>query len=182
MVVNGGMLLYKTLANEGALANIFYTTTTYGFQAAALAATAAQWLLNVALDANPIGLVVLAIAALVGGFILAYDNIKWFRDGVNTIMTDVENIVIGNINNIITGINLLIGAYDAIAGLVGGPTVGKLQTLTLAGQAIQAGNSSVNNSTGSGSTGGTTVRGGGTARQAFASGGIFTEPTDLRRR
>lgn len=43
----------------------------------------AQWLLNAALDANPIGLVVLAIAALVGGLILAYKHVGWFRDAVN---------------------------------------------------------------------------------------------------
>lgn len=45
--------------------------------------TAAQWLLNVALDANPIGVIVIAIAALVAGVIWAYKNVGWFRDGVN---------------------------------------------------------------------------------------------------
>jgi len=40
---------------------------------------AAQWLLNVAMDANPIGLVVLAIAALVAGFVLAWKHSETFR-------------------------------------------------------------------------------------------------------
>lgn len=53
-------------------------------------ATVAQGGLNLALLANPIGLVVLAIAALVGGFILAYNKIGWFRDGVNTAMAGVK--------------------------------------------------------------------------------------------
>jgi hypothetical protein len=47
--------------------------------------TAAQWALNVALDANPIGLVVIAIAALVSGVVLAYQHVDWFRAGVNAI-------------------------------------------------------------------------------------------------
>jgi len=41
--------------------------------------TAAQWLLNAALSANPIALVVIAIAALVGGLILAYKKSDTFR-------------------------------------------------------------------------------------------------------
>lgn len=47
--------------------------------------TAAQWLLNAALTANPIGLVIVAIALLVGAFVLAYKKIGWFRDGVNAV-------------------------------------------------------------------------------------------------
>lgn len=45
--------------------------------------TAAQWLLNVALDANPIGIVVVAIAALIAGLILAYKHSETFRKAVD---------------------------------------------------------------------------------------------------
>jgi hypothetical protein len=41
--------------------------------------TAAQWLLNIALTANPIGLVVIAVAALVAGIIIAYKESDTFR-------------------------------------------------------------------------------------------------------
>lgn len=44
--------------------------------------TAAQWALNIALNANPIGLVVLAVAALVAGVIIAYKKFQGFRDVV----------------------------------------------------------------------------------------------------
>jgi len=44
----------------------------------------AQWLLNAAMDANPITLAVVAIAALVAGVIYAYKNIDWFRKAVDT--------------------------------------------------------------------------------------------------
>ncbi len=48
-------------------------------QAATAAWTAAQWLLNAALTANPIGIVVVALAALVAGLILAWKNSETFR-------------------------------------------------------------------------------------------------------
>lgn len=40
---------------------------------------AAQWALNVALTANPIGIVIMAIAALVAGIVLAYKRSETFR-------------------------------------------------------------------------------------------------------
>ena len=42
----------------------------------------AQWLLNAAMTANPIGLIVAGIALLVAGFVLAYKKIGWFRGAV----------------------------------------------------------------------------------------------------
>jgi hypothetical protein len=49
-------------------------------RAATIAWTAVQWLLNAALSANPIGLVVIAIAALVAGIILAWKHSETFRN------------------------------------------------------------------------------------------------------
>ncbi len=44
------------------------------------AVTAAQWLFNAAMNANPIGLIIAAIAALVTGFILLWNNCEDFRN------------------------------------------------------------------------------------------------------
>lgn len=54
-------------------------------RAATVAWTAVQWLLNAALSANPIGLIIVAIALLVAGVIWAYQNVGWFRDAVNLV-------------------------------------------------------------------------------------------------
>jgi phage-related minor tail protein len=44
------------------------------------AMTAAQWLLNAALNANPVGLIIIAITALVAAIVLAYQNSETFRN------------------------------------------------------------------------------------------------------
>jgi hypothetical protein len=44
---------------------------------------AVQWLLNVALSANPIGLVIVALAALTAGLVYAYNNSEDFRNAVD---------------------------------------------------------------------------------------------------
>ena len=54
--------------------------------------TVAMWLLNAAMSANPIGLVVIAIGALVAGLLWAYDNVGWFRTGVNNAFTAIGAI------------------------------------------------------------------------------------------
>jgi hypothetical protein len=43
-------------------------------------ATAAQWLWNIAMDANPIGLLILGIAALVAGIVWVATKTTWFSD------------------------------------------------------------------------------------------------------
>ncbi|MBK3624905.1 phage tail tape measure protein [Streptomyces sp. MBT49] len=46
-------------------------------------ATAVQWALNIAMNANPIGLIVLAIVALVAGLIYAYKHCAAFRNAIH---------------------------------------------------------------------------------------------------
>ena len=58
--------------------------------AAAKVWTAAQWLLNVAMSANPIGLVVLAIAGLVAGIVLAWKKSETFRTVVIAVWNAIK--------------------------------------------------------------------------------------------
>ncbi|WP_432159001.1 peptidoglycan DD-metalloendopeptidase family protein, partial [Streptomyces sp. bgisy153] len=55
----------------------------YGIVLAVKAWVIIQWALNAALTANPIGLIVAAVAALVAGVVLAYKNVGWFRTAVD---------------------------------------------------------------------------------------------------
>lgn len=61
-------------------------------------ATAAQWLFNAAMSANPVALVVIAIAALIAGVILAYNNIGWFKDFVDASFKFIGEVVANIVN------------------------------------------------------------------------------------
>jgi hypothetical protein len=55
------------------------------YEAFSTLATAAQWLWNAAMSANPLGLIVLAIAAVIAIVVLMYNKFQWFRDLVGAI-------------------------------------------------------------------------------------------------
>lgn len=93
-VVVGGVAGAIVAAN---VAIKIYEGLQIAMKAATVAWTAAQWLLNAALNANPIGLVVIAITALIAIFVLAYNKVDWFRKLVDTawaaIQTAIESVV-----------------------------------------------------------------------------------------
>jgi hypothetical protein len=68
------------------------------WRTATLVFTAVQWALNAALTANPIGLVVAAIALLVAGLVLAYKKSETFRRIVDAVFGFVKRVVVGYIN------------------------------------------------------------------------------------
>lgn len=69
--------------------------------------TVVQAALNLVMAANPIGIVVIAIAALVAGLIYAYQNSETFRNIVNAVFTKVKQVVL----NVVTAV---IGAVRGI--------------------------------------------------------------------
>jgi hypothetical protein len=86
-IVLGLMVAALAILNASAIANaislgILWVQVT-ALTVAQNIATAAQWLFNAAMTANPIGLVVAAIVALVAGIILAYQKVDWFRTAVD---------------------------------------------------------------------------------------------------
>lgn len=106
----------------------------------ALAAwAAAQWLLNVAMEANPIGLVVLAIAALVAAFIFAWKNSETFREIVTAVLQAVgdffvwvwDKLIKPIFDNFMTGVhqlgdavtwlwqNIIVPAWNGIGDIIG---------------------------------------------------------------
>jgi len=84
--VQQGLLAFQQYAPVLALAAIGVQSVG-SFSAIAAAATkayaGAQWLLNAAMTANPIGLVVVAVAALVAALVIAYKKSETFRRIVN---------------------------------------------------------------------------------------------------
>lgn len=68
------------------IASVAQTAITYAW-------TAAQWLLNAALTANPIGLVVVAVGALVAAFTVAYNKSEAFRAKVQDLWDWIGRLV-----------------------------------------------------------------------------------------
>lgn len=62
------------------------------YKTVATAATIAQNLLNAAMSANPIGIVIGLVGALAGGLITAYNNSETFRSGVNHLKSAFDNL------------------------------------------------------------------------------------------
>lgn len=59
--------------------------------AATKAAAAAQWLLNAAMSANPLGIVVVAVIALIGAIVLLWKKNEAFRNALTKAWTAIKN-------------------------------------------------------------------------------------------
>lgn len=110
--------LASTLASTAA-------TVAHGIAQAAVATatavwTAAQWLLNAALTANPIGLVVLAIVALVAALVLAWQHSETFRAIVTGAFDAVMSVVSAVWHWVADNWPLLLGILTGPIGLAVG--------------------------------------------------------------
>jgi hypothetical protein len=103
-------------------------------------ATAAQTAFDVVLTANPIGLIVVAIAALIAGLVLFFTKttigkaiLQGFFDYVKVgfalikgLAIDFANVFVDGLNLIIHGINLFIRAWNLIPGHTDIKTIGTI--------------------------------------------------------
>lgn len=84
VVKNQGWLIPLAAGIAGVvLAVKAWTAATKAWGVATKVGTAIQWAFNAAMSANPITLIVIAIAALVAGFVLLYTKVDWFREAVD---------------------------------------------------------------------------------------------------
>lgn len=81
--------LYVTAVDSSTLQTVRSTAALVAQKTAMVASAVASkvlaagtWLLNVAMSANPIGLIVIALAALGAGIYMAFKHVKWFREGL----------------------------------------------------------------------------------------------------
>lgn len=98
--------------------NIAHKVASIATTAATAAMTAAQWLLNVALTANPIGLVVVALAGLAVGVKWAYDNVTPFREAIDWLWQSVTSLL-EPLRNLLDMLGQLPGV-QGVADLLGG--------------------------------------------------------------
>lgn len=75
--------------------------------------TAAQWLLNAAMSANPIGLIIIAIVALVAAIVIAYQRSETFRNIVQAVWNAIKVAISASINFIR---NLIVTVFNFIRG------------------------------------------------------------------
>lgn len=78
-----------------------YTVATGVIRGATLAWSGVQWVLNAALSANPIGLVVVAIGALIAGIVLAYKNSETFRAIVTAAWEGIKTAALWTWDNVL---------------------------------------------------------------------------------
>lgn len=113
----------NTIRSTAAL--VAQKTAALASAAAAKIMAAAQWLVNAAMAANPILLVVAAIAALAAGFYLAYQNVGWFRDIVDAVwgfLRDTTVAVFDTVKGAIeTAFNWVKDHWPLLLGILTGP-------------------------------------------------------------
>lgn len=77
-ILGGGFLTYQLIMGGVALVTNVVT--------------AAQWLLNTAMTANPIGIVVVPIGALIAGLVVAYQKFDGFRSMVDGVWSSLKQV------------------------------------------------------------------------------------------
>lgn len=105
--------------------------------------TAVQWALNVALRANPIGLVITGLVALGTALVVAYRQSQTFRNIVNGAWAAVRSAATAAFNAIVTALrtawNTITSIWKAIGPTLSGIIRGAIGMVTSAGKALGQG-------------------------------------------
>lgn len=101
VLIDGYRLQLRLAAMEGKSLTVVQKLMTIG-----------QVALNAAWAANPVGIIVLGVTALVGAFVLAYMKVDWFRNGVNKAFGFIKDVVTHPVES-------LKSAWGSISGFFG---------------------------------------------------------------
>jgi TP901 family phage tail tape measure protein len=116
-ILGGALAAAAIVIKTVKIATEAWTIATQAWAIAGKLAAAAQWLLNVAMSANPIGLIVIAIAGLV---VVIYEMAKhfaWFRDFWKAVWKDITHLVSDAVGFIKTHWQLILAILTGPVGL-----------------------------------------------------------------
>ncbi|CAH1193697.1 Tail tape measure protein [Brevibacterium phage Rousseau] len=85
-----GLAAYKLVMLGITIGTAAYNAVLVAQKFATAGAAVQMRILNAAMMANPVGLIITAITLLVAGFILMYKKVGWFRDGVNAAWAGIK--------------------------------------------------------------------------------------------
>ena len=117
----------KPLVEGIALAFLVWGTYLGIVAAVTKVATAAQWLLNIALNANPMGLVVLGIGLLIGAGLLIAENWDFLKEKASDLWVRIKNVFKTGVNYVIEKLNWLIKKIRLVPGFGDTPLIAKMQ-------------------------------------------------------
>lgn len=116
-----GLIAFKAALGISAIVSGVSQAIT-AFKAANEGATVAQWLLNAAMQANPIVLIITLITALVGAIVFLWNTNQGFRENVTSVFETVRSVISNVINNAIQWFNnfkdKIISAKDSVVASV----------------------------------------------------------------
>ena len=111
LAINFGKLALQTALSTAKL--IAQKVAMVASTVATNAMAAAQWLLNIAMNANPITLIIIAIVALIAIIVTLWNKCEWFREGVMTVI----NAIWGAIQSVGT---FIMGVFQNVFNFVSG--------------------------------------------------------------
>ena len=126
VAVTAAVLSYKATVAAATAITALHTAATTAMAAAHKAAAAgatglqvAQAVLNTVLSANPIGLVVAALAALAAGLVTAYHTSDTFRSAVDSAFSAIQKTASNVIGSVVDWINELVARIKGAAAALG---------------------------------------------------------------
>jgi len=110
------IVVVNAVTKAAAAAQAIYQGALIAVRVAVAVYTATQWLLNAALAANPIGLVIIAIALLAAGIVLAWKKSETFRE----VVTGAFRAVQSAISAVVDWVRSTLGpVFDRVLGDIG---------------------------------------------------------------
>jgi hypothetical protein len=119
IAADGSLLTMIKNTKIGKAVTLAYAAVTKAVAMASKAWAAVQGVLNAALTANPIGLVVMAVAGLVAAFVIAYKKVDWFREKVDGAMAAIKAIFLSGFEKIMAVMNKAGEIWDKFKSALG---------------------------------------------------------------